>query len=108
MARLWPRRTNMGNTRNRLSKLAAMSGIFLCAFGSAQAQVRKVCPGGVSMRLSAGSAAQGGLLEAMVTKPKELTGITSEWDGRAIPLWNEGQSERELHGLIGVDLEKAP
>jgi murein DD-endopeptidase MepM/ murein hydrolase activator NlpD len=42
-----------------------------------------------------------------VTSAKALPEVTSEWDGKAEPLWKEGQ-KAALHGLIGIDLEKAP
>jgi murein DD-endopeptidase MepM/ murein hydrolase activator NlpD len=72
------------------------------------AQIRKNCPGGIALKLSAGVTVQGSLLLAEVGGTKVLPGITAEWDGRAIPLWTEGDTKKTLHGLIGVDLEKAP
>ena len=81
----------------------------LLAMAPAQAvgQIRKSCPGGVTLTLSAGVAAQGSLLLTEVRGPKTLPQFSSEWSGRAVPLWREEEASPTLHGLIGVDLEKA-
>ena len=71
-------------------------------------QIRKSCPGGITLKLSAGVSAQGSLLLTEVHASKGLPEISSEWGGRAIPLWREDDKSPTLHGLIGVDLEKAP
>jgi murein DD-endopeptidase MepM/ murein hydrolase activator NlpD len=76
--------------------------------GSAQAQVRKACGGGITLKLNAGIATQGSLLLGEVASTKALPAITAEWNGRTIPLWSEGQNPLSLHALLGVDLEKAP
>jgi Peptidase family M23 len=76
--------------------------------GHAFAQLRKTCPGGVTLKVGAGVTAQGTLLLTEVLGPKTLPEFSSEWDGRSIPLWREGQKSPILHGLIGVDLEKPP
>jgi Peptidase family M23 len=81
----------------------------LVAFPSqAAAQVRKVCTGGVTLKLNLGVASQGSLLLAEVTGPKSPPNFSSQWDGQAMPLWHEGEGSATLHGLIGIDLEKAP
>ncbi len=72
------------------------------------AQVRKVCPGGVTLKSSAGIAAQGSILLTEVLGPKSLPKFTSEWDGQDVPLWREDEKSPTLHGLIGIDLEKVP
>ena len=72
-----------------------------------RAPVRKTCANGIVMRVSAAGASQGSLLLAEVSSTKTLPDVSSEWDGKAEPLWKEGQ-KAALHGLIGVDLEKAP
>lgn len=72
------------------------------------AAARKVCADGVVMRASAGAASQGSLLLVEVTGTKGSPDVASEWDGEAEPLWKEGQKQPALHGLIGIDLEKAP
>jgi Peptidase family M23 len=74
----------------------------------ALAQVRRVCPGGVTLKSSAGIAAQGSLLLTEVQGPKSLPKFTSEWDGQDVPLWREDEKSPTLHGLIGIDLEKVP
>jgi murein DD-endopeptidase MepM/ murein hydrolase activator NlpD len=83
-------------------------GFWALAPGHLQGQVRKTCEGGVTLRLNAGVTAQGSLLLAEVVGSKSLSGFAGDWDGRAIPLWSEGEKSGILHGLIGVDLEKAP
>ena len=75
---------------------------------SALAQVRKSCPGGVTLKTATALTVQGSLLLTEVNGPKSLPKFTSEWDGQPMPLWQEGEKSPALHGLIGVDLEKAP
>ncbi len=79
-----------------------LGGVRTCA------QTRTACPGGVNLKLSTGVAAQGSLILAEVISAKNLTNPSSAWDGRATPLWREGQSSTTLHGLLGVDVEKKP
>jgi len=74
---------------------------------SMAAQLRKNCPDGIAMKVSTRSAVQGSLVLTEVLAPKTVSGLSSEWDGRSISLWHEPE-ETGLHGLIGVDLEKAP
>jgi murein DD-endopeptidase MepM/ murein hydrolase activator NlpD len=76
--------------------------------GSAQAQVRKACGGGITLKLNAGIATQGSLLLGEVASTKALPAITAEWNGRTVPLWSEGKNPLSVHALLGVDLEKAP
>ncbi len=71
-------------------------------------QVLTKCAGGVSLKLSSAITAQGSLLLAEVTGAKNIKDVAGDWGGRAIPLWTEGAAGNTLHGLIGVDLEKAP
>ncbi len=74
--------------------------------GLAFGQVRKACSGGVTLKASAGIAAQGSLL---LTKVLGAQGpVSSEWDGAAMALWRENEKSPVLQGLIGVDLEKRP
>jgi len=72
------------------------------------AQIHRACANGVSLRSTAGTAAQGSLLPTEVVAPKTISNVTSEWDGHPAPLWRESQNSLTLHGLLGVDLEKAP
>jgi Peptidase family M23 len=74
----------------------------------AAAQVRKVCTGGVTLKLNLGVASQGSLLLSEVDGPKGSPSFSSQWDGQAMPLWREGEGSVALHGLIAIDLEKAP
>jgi hypothetical protein len=82
--------------------------VFLLMAASSAAQVRKTCPGGITLRLSAGLVSQGSLLLAEVASAKPLPSLSSEWGGHSLPLWQEGDKSPALHGLIGVDLEKPP
>jgi murein DD-endopeptidase MepM/ murein hydrolase activator NlpD len=72
------------------------------------APLRKSCGDGVTLRASSGVAAQGSLLLTQVTAPKDVAQLASEWDGREAALWREQEKSAVLHGLLGVDLEKAP
>jgi murein DD-endopeptidase MepM/ murein hydrolase activator NlpD len=84
-------------------------GVSLLASASiALGQVQNTCLGGVSMRVSSAMVAQGSLVLAEVRGAKEPGNVKSEWDGRAIPLWQEGGNAGTLHALLGVDLEKLP
>lgn len=69
--------------------------------------IRKTCADGIVMKVSADGAGQGSLLLTEVTSKSPMPEVSSEWDGKAEPLWKEGQ-KGALHGLIGIDLEKAP
>jgi murein DD-endopeptidase MepM/ murein hydrolase activator NlpD len=69
------------------------------------AQVLQKCPEGLTMKLSAGIAAQGTLLLAQVSGPQNLPEMTGEWNGRELELWKEGPSGKTLHGMLGIDLE---
>jgi hypothetical protein len=74
----------------------------------ATAQIRKPCTAGITLRMSSGVATQGSLLLTEVHGARALPDITSEWDGQAVMLWRESGKSPVLHGLIGIDLEKAP
>jgi len=76
--------------------------------GTAPAPFKKTCGGGVIVKLSAASAAQGGLLLAEISGVKVSTEITAEWEGRTTPVWRETPSDGVLHALLGVDLDTAP
>lgn len=97
-----------------LSKfILSIGGIVLAVAAGAAGQtrtpapMRKTCADGLVMRVSAAGASQGSLLLTEVTSTTALPDVSSEWDGKAEPLWREGQ-KAALHGLIGIDLEKAP
>jgi murein DD-endopeptidase MepM/ murein hydrolase activator NlpD len=91
-----------------LTILAFLAAASLLSSGRAYAQVRKACGNGVTLRLNSAAVAQGSLLLTEVSGAKSLKNIQGDWDGRATPLWNEGNKTATLHGLIGVDLEKKP
>lgn len=76
--------------------------------GPARGQVRKRCEGGAILALSRGVATQGSLVLGEVSGKKALPAMTAEWDGRAVPLWREGEGQGSWHALLGIDLEKAP
>jgi hypothetical protein len=99
-------------THNCLQKLlfpCALAGLcFALGSSEAVAQIRKSCPGEVVLKASASYAAQGSLLQTEVLGPKSVAKFSSEWDGRAIPLWQEDEKSAVWRGLLGVDLEKAP
>lgn len=86
--------------------LGMLSGGML-PWTNASAQALKRCPGGVTLKLSSAIAGQGTLLLAEVSAAKVMPELKGEWNGRVLPLWTEGTSGKTLHGLIGVDLEKA-
>jgi murein DD-endopeptidase MepM/ murein hydrolase activator NlpD len=96
-------------SRNHFASLSSFLWLApLLLPGSAQAQVRKACGGGITLKLNAGIATQGSLLLGEVAGTKALPAITAEWNGRTIPLWSEGKNPLSLHALLGVDLQKAP
>ena len=86
----------------------AWPSLALATTAPAPQPVKKNCGAGVVLKVSAGAAAQGGLLLTEVVGVKDSEQVTAEWDGRGVPLWRESQSTGVLHGLLGVDLEKAP
>jgi murein DD-endopeptidase MepM/ murein hydrolase activator NlpD len=88
--------------------MALAAGILVLAPGRLPGQVRKNCADGVTLRLNTALAVQGNLLMAEVAGVKPLAEYAGEWDGRAAPLWREGEKSGTLHGLIGMDLEKVP
>jgi len=94
--------------KKNLGIIALVAGVLALAPGRVPGQVRKTCEGGVTLRLNAEVAAQGSLLIVEVAWTKALAEFAGDWDGRTIPLWREGDKPGTLHGLIGVDLEKAP
>src|SRR5262249_3870822 len=65
--------------------------------GAAPAPFKKACSGGVVVKLSAASAAQGGLLLAEISGVKTPTEIAGEWEGKATPIWRETPSDAVLH-----------
>jgi hypothetical protein len=86
----------------------AWPSLALATATEAPRPVKKNCGAGVVLKVSAGAAAQGGLLLAEVVGVQDSEPVTAEWDGRGVPLWRESRGTGVLHGLLGVDLEKAP
>jgi murein DD-endopeptidase MepM/ murein hydrolase activator NlpD len=66
------------------------------------------CGHGVSLRLTASSAAQGGLLELEVRSTVPLSSLKAEWTGHELPLWPDATHKNLERALLGVDLEQAP
>jgi murein DD-endopeptidase MepM/ murein hydrolase activator NlpD len=92
-----------------LSFLAALAALLLALAPSRSfGQIRKSCPGGATLKVSAAVSAQGSLLLTEILGPKSRPTFSSEWDGHDIPLWRETEKSAAWHGLIGVDLEKPP
>jgi hypothetical protein len=83
-------------------------GLFLLAANPfvASAQQSQPCAKGVSLRLNAGMAAQGGLLELTLNSAAPVSDLTGTWAGNPLPFWAVG--DRVHHALLGVDLERAP
>jgi murein DD-endopeptidase MepM/ murein hydrolase activator NlpD len=69
--------------------------------------VKKVCDGGVVLKINAATAAQGSLLPVIVTGVQPDQAVTAEWDGHGMPVWREWLHAPTLHSLLAVDLEKA-
>jgi len=94
--------------RNVLGIMALATGILGLAPGRVLGQVRKTCAEGVTLRLKTALTMQGNLLSVEVAGVRPPAEYGGDWDGQAIPLWKDGEKSATLHGLIGVDLEKAP
>jgi murein DD-endopeptidase MepM/ murein hydrolase activator NlpD len=87
----------------------ATAWLALAAFSAAtQAQDKPECTAGTTLRLSAAEARQGSLLLIEVKSGKPLAEVQGEWDGKSVPLWQEGTSGGRRKGLLGIDLAKAP
>jgi len=86
--------------------LFVASAIFCGHAQAAYGQLAHDCGHGVTLRLSAQSPAQGGLLELTVASAAELEDLKGAWAGNPLPFWEVG--ERTRHALLGVDLERAP
>jgi hypothetical protein len=71
-----------------------------------RAQQSQSCGKGVSLRLNAELAAQGGLLELTLDSAAPISDLSGNWAGNSLPFWGVG--ERVHRALLGVDLERAP
>src|SRR5271167_1183628 len=97
--------------RHQLRVLCFASILFGCTLaapGQLRAQIRKACETGITLKLNASITTQGSLILAEIISTKPLPDLSAEWDGKPTPLWNEGDTKKTLHALLGVDLEKAP
>jgi murein DD-endopeptidase MepM/ murein hydrolase activator NlpD len=72
------------------------------------------CGGGVELRVSGSSPAQGTLLVAELRSPDTLTAVAGKWIDRDIPFWqatstapNTPKGTNIWRALVGVDLEQA-
>lgn len=93
--------------RRRIISLAAPLFLFAATFPfAARAQQTHPCAKGVSLRLNATTAAQGGLLELTLDSTAPISDLAATWAGNPLPLWTVG--DRVHHALLGVDLERAP
>jgi Peptidase family M23 len=72
----------------------------------AGAQQLQPCGKGVSLRLNAGLAAQGALLELTLDSAAPISDLSGNWAGNPLPFWAVG--DHVHHALLGVDLERAP
>jgi hypothetical protein len=88
--------------------LAALFGRSALGTNSAPVPLKKICGGGIVLKLSSSVASQGSLLQAEVTGTKASQEISAEWDAKSIPLWHETPASDTLRALIGIDLEKPP
>jgi murein DD-endopeptidase MepM/ murein hydrolase activator NlpD len=66
------------------------------------------CGHGASLRLTASSAAQGGLLELEVRSTVPFSGLKAEWAGHELSMWPDATHKNLVRALLGVDLEQAP
>jgi len=73
-----------------------------------RAKAANTCTPGTTLRLSAPTSSQGGLLLIEVKSTKPLVEVQGEWEGRNVPFWGDIAGETLRKGLLGVDLEKAP
>lgn len=74
------------------------------------------CGPGVTLKLSAPTAAQGSLLLLEVRSRKPLAELSAEWNSKNVPFWQSSGGRRgaaspageSRRALLGIDLEKAP
>src|SRR5215469_10709301 len=97
-----------GGTILQVSLVFAVTAVSAAGQTRTPVAVRKTCEDGVVMKGSSAVVSQGSLLLTEVTRAQGFPDLRSEWDGKAEPLWKEGQKTPALHGLIGIDLEQAP
>ncbi|MGA8223834.1 MAG: M23 family metallopeptidase [Candidatus Acidiferrales bacterium] len=91
---------------------AVAAGLLAAPGISAQTKARAPathdCGSGVSIRLSAPAASQGGLLEAELRSAAPLVEVKADWAGHEISFWQAAKSKNLQRALLGVDLEREP
>jgi murein DD-endopeptidase MepM/ murein hydrolase activator NlpD len=103
-------------SRNVLRASAAVAAVALLAASGLRAQTKSSAPrpathdcgDGVTIRLSAPSAAQGGLLEAELRSASPLAEVKADWAGHDLQFWQSAKSGKIQRALLGVDLEREP
>lgn len=89
----------------RVSALCAAILAVGASLASGQTPAAKPCAGGGTYRFSAVSAIQGTPLTLEVTLPKGAANPSSEWNARAVPVWQVANKPGVYRGLLGIDLE---
>ncbi|HYL47092.1 MAG TPA: M23 family metallopeptidase [Candidatus Limnocylindrales bacterium] len=97
----------------RLAILMAHAGAATLLFPSLSAAQKKSipardCSAGVSLAMAAATGTQGGLLRLYVRSITAIRDLKGEWVGGAIPFWPDAKIKNLEHGLLGIDLERAP
>ena len=97
----------------RLAILMAHAGAATLLFPAlSAAQTKSIpardCGAGVSLAMSAATGTQGGLLRVNVRSTSAIQELKGEWDGGAIPFWTDAKIKNLEHGLLGIELERAP
>jgi Peptidase family M23 len=65
------------------------------------------CGNGVTLALTRGAAAQGGLLELTLHSKAPVSDLKGEWGSEPLPFW-QADAGRMDHALLGIDLERKP
>jgi murein DD-endopeptidase MepM/ murein hydrolase activator NlpD len=100
--------TTVAGKRRLWVALACLATTAALPPAGAMAKEAITCTPGTTLRLSAPTSSQGGLLLIEVKSTKPLVEVQGEWDGRNVPFWRGSTGETQRKGLLGIDLEKAP
>jgi len=100
--------TTAARKRRMRRALACLAATAALLSAGATAKAANTCTPGTTLRLSAPTSSQGGLLLIEVRSSKPLGELQGEWNGRPMPFWGDPASETRRKGLLAVDLEKAP
>jgi murein DD-endopeptidase MepM/ murein hydrolase activator NlpD len=72
----------------------------------------KQCGEGITLRLNAPAARQGGLLELTLVSKEPVEQLQAEWAKKPLPFWTVSNSASKIssvqHALLGIDLEHEP